>query len=128
MKTPEGTLGLLLSVYAVCLIVAGVAFFALPSVWLGFYGVTSLSDLESILAQSLGGVMVGLGVICWMSRARAKRRGPLVLGMIVTSALWTIVAVRAGVLVDGYWIFWAEGIGLALATLVLVAIWHGGER
>ena len=104
------------------------AIFALPSVTFGLYGVASLNVLESILAQSLGAVMVGLGTICWVTRSRAKNRGPLVLGLIVTSALWTVVCVRAGVLIDGHWFFWAEGIGFALVTLVFVAVWHGGVR
>ena len=120
-----------LSIYAGFLIVAGMFFFALPSAILGLYhGGLSLSLLEGILAQSLGAVMVGLGVVCWVARSRAEKRGPLMLGLIVLSALWTVVCVRAGVLIDidAHWFFWAEGVGFALVTLLLLASWHGGGR
>ena len=101
MTIPEIPLKPLLSAYGAILVVAGVLFFALPSAALGLYGTISLTKLESVLAQSLGGAMVGLGVVCWISRTRAQRRGPAVLGLIVMSALWTVVAVRAGLLFDG---------------------------
>ena len=108
MKIPEVPLKPLLSAYGVILVVAGVLYFALPSATLGLYGTISLTKLESILAQSLGGAMVGLGIMCWTSRSRAHRRGPAVLGLFVMSALWTVVAVRAGLLFGGFWIFWLE--------------------
>ena len=127
MKIPEVPLKPLLSAYGAILVVAGVLFFALHSATLGLYGTTSLTELESVLAQSLGGAMVGLGVVCWASRARAQRRGPVVLGLILMNALWTTVAVRAGLLFDGVWIFCWEAAGLALITLLLMAIWHGGK-
>jgi hypothetical protein len=128
MKIPEVPLKALLSAYGAILVVVGVLYFALPSATLGFYGTISLSKLESILAQSLGGAMIGLGVVCWISRARAQRRGPAVLGLIVMSVLWTVVAVRAGLLFDGVWIFWWEAAGLAVISLLLVAIWHSGRQ
>ena len=126
METSGGQLKLLLSVYAVFLLVAGVVFFALPSATLTLYGAPPLSVLEGILAQSLGAVMVGLGVSCWVARSLAKHRGPLMLGLIVMSSLWTVVCVRAGVLIDGNWFFWAEGAGFGLVTSLLIAVWHGG--
>ena len=128
MGISEGQLKLFLSVYAVFLLVAGVVFFALPSATLALYGAPSLSVLEGILAQSLGAVMVGLGVVCWAARSRTKNRGPLVLGLIVTSSLWTVVCVRAGVLIDGNWFFWAEGAGFGIVTLLLMAVWHAGGQ
>jgi hypothetical protein len=127
MKTPESMLKLLLSAYAAFLISSGVALFAIPSVTFALYGAPPLNVLESTLAQSLGAVLVGLGAICWMNRARAEKRGPLVLGLIVTNALWTVVCVRAGLSI-GFWFFWAEGIGFALVTSLFVAVWYGGER
>lgn len=126
MKILEVPLKPLLSAYGAILVVVGVLFFALPSATLSLYGTVSLTKLESVLAQSLGGAMVALGVVCWISRARAQRRGPAVLGLIVMSALWTVVAVRAGLLFDGVWIFWVEAVGLAVITLLLMAIWHSG--
>ena len=117
-----------LSVYAAVLLVSGVAFYAIPSPTLALYGAPSLSVLESILAQSLGAVMVGLGVVCWAARSRAKNRGPLMLGLIATSSLWTVGCVRAGVLIDGNWFFWAEGVGLGIVTSLLIAVWHSGGR
>ena len=128
MKVPEVPLKPLLSAYGAVLFVAGVLFFAAPSAALNLYDTVSLTELESILAQSLGGAMVALGVMCWIWRARAKRRGPAVLGLIVMSALWTVVAVRAGLLFDGLWIFWCEAAGLAVVTLLLMAIWFNGEQ
>ena len=128
MKVPEFPLKPLLSAYGAILVVAGVLWFTLPSATLGLYGAVSLSKLESILAQSLGGTMVGLGVVCWISRTRAQRRGPVVLGLIVMSALWTVVAVRAGLLFHGVWIFWWEAAGLAVITLLLMTIWHSGRQ
>ena len=128
MKIPEAPLKALLSAYGAILIVAGVLFFALPSAALGLYGATSLGELESILAQSLGGAMAGLGVVCWTSRTRVQRRGPAVLGLFVVSALWTVVAVRAGLLFGGIWIFWWEAAGLAVISLLLVAIWLSGRE
>ena len=126
MGISEGQLKLVLSVYAAFLLVGGVVFFALSSATLALYGVPSLNVLESILAQSLGAVMVGLGVLCWAARSQAKHRGPLMLGLIVTSLLWTVVCFRAGVLIDGHWFFWAEGTGFGIVTLLLIAVWHGG--
>ena len=128
MGISEGQLKFFLSVYAAVLLVAGVVFFALPSATLARYGAPSLSVLESILAQSLGAVMVGFGVLCWAARSRAKNRGPLMLGLIVTSSLWTVVCVRAGVLIDGNWFFWAESAGFGIVTSLLIAVWHGGGR
>jgi len=128
MKIPEIPLKPLLSAYGAILVVAGVLFFAFPSATLGLYGTISLTKLESVLAQSLGGTMVGLGVVCWIYRTRAQRRGPAVLGLIVMSALWTVVAVRAGLLFDGVWIFWWEAAGLAVITLLLMTIWHSGGQ
>ena len=128
MGISESQLKLLLSVYAALLLVAGVVFFAFPSATLALYSALSLSVLESILAQSLGAVMVGLGVVCWAARSRAKNRGPLMLGLIVTSSLWTVVCVRAGVLIDGNWFFWAEGAAFGIVASLLIAIWHGGGR
>jgi hypothetical protein len=60
MKIPEVPLKPLLSASGAILVVAGVLFFALPSATLSLYGTISLTKLESILAQSLGGAMVGL--------------------------------------------------------------------
>lgn len=128
MKVPEIPLKPVLSAYGAILVGAGVLYFALPSATLGLYGTISLTKLESILAQSLGGAMVGLGVVCWISRARARRRGPAVLGLIVMSVLWTVVAVRAGLLFDGAWIFWWEAAGLAVLSLLLVAVCHSGGQ
>ena len=128
MGISESQLKVFLSVYAVFLLVAGAVFFALPSVTLALYGAPSLSVLEGILAQSLGAVTVGLGVVCWAARSRAKNRGPLMLGLIVTSSLWTVVCVRAGVLIDGNWFFWAEGAGFGIVTSLSIAVWHGGGR
>ena len=128
MEIPEGRLKLFLSVYALFLLVAGVVFFALPSATLTLYGAPALSVLESILAQSLGAVMVGLGVLCLAARSRTKNRGPLVLGLIVTNSLWTVVCVRAGVLIDGNWFFWVEGAGFGIVTGLLIAVWHAGEQ
>ena len=128
MRIPEDKLKTVLSAYAAFLIVTGFVFLAVPSSTLDLYGAASLSVLESILAQSLGAVMVGLGVVCWAGRSRAKHRGPLMLGLIVTSGLWTIVCVRAGVLFDGHWFFWAEGSGFAVVTLLLMGLWRGGVR
>lgn len=126
MKVPEVPLKALLSAYGAILVVVGVLYFALPSATLGLYSTITLTKLESILAQSLGGAMIGLGVVCWISRTRAQRRGPAVLGLIVMSMLWTVIAVRAGLLFDGVWIFWWEAAGLAIISLLLVAIWHSG--
>jgi len=128
MKVPEVPLKPLLSAYGAILVVVGVLYFALPSGTLGLYGTISLTELESVLAQSLGGAMVGMGVVCWISRARAQRRGPAVLGLIVMNALWTVIAVRAGLLFDGVWIFWWEAAGLTVITLLLMAIWYGGRE
>ncbi len=128
MGISEGQLKLVLSVYAAFLLVGGVVFFALSSATLAFYGVPSLNVLESILAQSLGAVMVGFGVVCWVARFRAKNRGPLMLGLLFTSSLWTVVCVRAGVLTDGNWFFWAEGAGFGIVASLLIAIWYGGGR
>ncbi len=128
MGIPGSQLKLFLSVYAAFLLVAGVVFFTLPSATLALYGTPSLSVLESILAQSLGAVMVGLGVVCWAARSRAKNRGPLMLGLIVTSSLWTVVSVRAGVLIDDNWFFWVEGAGFGIVASLLIAVWHGGGR
>ena len=72
--------------------------------------------------------MVGLGIVCWISRTRAQPRGPAVLGLIAMNALWTVVAVRAGLLFDGLWIFWWEAAGLAVVTLLLMAIWFSGKQ
>ena len=66
--------------------------------------------------------------MCWVARSRAKKRGPLMLDLIVTNSLWTVVCVRAGVLIDGHWFFWAEGAGVGLFTLLLMAIWYGEVR
>ena len=126
MKIPEVPLKPLLSAYGAVLVVAGVLFFAVPSATLNLYDTVSLTELESILAQSLGGAMVALGVMCWIWRTQAQRRGPAVLGLMVMSALWTAVAVRAGLLFDGVWIFWCEAAGLAVVTILLMAIWHSG--
>ncbi len=128
MGISESQLKLILSVYAALLLVAGVVFFAFPSATLALYSALSLSVLESILAQSLGAVMMGLGVVCWAARSRAKKRGPLMLGLIVTSSLWTVVCVRAGFLIDGNWFFWAEGAGFGIVASLLIAIWYGGGR
>ena len=128
MGIPESQLKLFLSVFAAFLLVSGGVFFTLPSATLALYGAPSLSVLESILAQSLGAVMVGLGVVCWADRSRAKNRGPLMLGLIVTSSLWTVVSVRAGVLIDGNWFFWVEGAGFGIVASLLIAVWHGGGR
>ena len=128
MKLPEIPLKPLLSAYGAVLFVAGVLFFAAPSAALNLYDTVSLTELESILAQSLGGAMVALGVMCWIWRDRAQRRGHAVLGLIVMSALWTVVAVRAGLLFDGLWIFWWEAAGLAVVTLLLMAIWFNGKQ
>ncbi len=128
MKTPEGSLKALLSAYAAFLVVVGIVFFAGPTATLGLYGTHSLTSLESVLAQSLGAVMVGLGVVCWIARLRAEQRGPAVLGLIVMSALWTVVCVRAAFLFDGNWFFWGEGAGFAAITLFLLAIRYGGEK
>jgi hypothetical protein len=128
MKVPEVPLKPLLSAYGAALFVGGVLFFAAPSATLNLYDTVSLTELESILAQSLGGAMVALGVMCWIWSARAQRRGPAVLGLIVMSALWTVVAVRAGLLFDGLWIFWCEAAGLAVVTLLLMAIWFSGRQ
>ncbi len=126
MKIPENKFKALLSIYAAFLIATGLVFFALPTATLDLYGAALLSALESILAQSLGAVMVGLGVVCWSARSQAKQRGPLMLGLIVTSCLWTVVCVRAGVLFPGHWFFWAEGAGFALVALMLMGVWYGG--
>jgi len=128
MVISERQLKLFLSVYGAVLLVSGVVFFAFPSPTLALYGAPSLSVVESILAQSLGAVMVGLGVVCWAARSRAKNRGPLMLGLIATSSLWMVVCVRAGILIDGNWFFWAEGVGLGIVTLLLIAVWHSGGR
>ena len=55
-------------------------------------------------------------------------RAAAVLGLIVMSALWTVVAVRAGLLFDGVRIFWWEAAGLAVVTLVLIAVWYSGGQ
>ena len=128
MKIPEVPLKPVLSACGAILFVVGVLYFAIPNVVLGLYGATSLTELESILAHSLGGAMVALGVVCWISRASAQHRGPVVAGLIVMSALWTVVAVRAGISVEGTWIFWLEAAGLAVITLLLMAIWHRGGQ
>ena len=128
MKTPEGILKPLLSAYAAFLVFGGVVLFAIPSNIFGLYGVPSLGMLENVLAQSLGAVMVGLGVVCWVVRSRAENRGPVVLGLIVMSALWTVVCVRAGFLFEGVWFLWAEGAGFGAVTLLLLAIWRSGDR
>jgi hypothetical protein len=127
VKVPEVPLKPLLSAYGAMLVVVGVLYFAFPSATLGLYGTISLTKLEIVLAQSLGGAMVGLGVVCWISRARAQRRGPVVFGLIVMNALWTVVAVRAALLFEGVWVFWWEAAGLAVITLLLMAIWHSGR-
>ena len=71
--------------------------------------------------------MVGLGVVCWISRTRAQPRGPAVLGLIVMSVLWTVVAVRAGLLF-GVWIFWLETAGLVVISLLLMAVRYSGRQ
>lgn len=128
MKIPEIPLKPLLSACAAFLVVSGLLLFALPAATFSLYGAISLTLLESVLAQSLGAVMVGLGVVCWLSRTRAQRRGPVVLGLIVMSALWTVICVRAGLLFDGIWFFWVEAAGFATITLLLAAIWRSGGQ
>jgi hypothetical protein len=50
-----------------------------------------------------------------------------VLGLIVMSVLWTVVAVRAGLLF-GVWIFWLETAGLVVISLLLMAVRYSGRQ
>ena len=116
----------LLSVYGLFMIVTGTAFFAFPSGVLGLYGAPPLNVLEGSLARSLGALMVGVGTMSWASRARgvAKSRDPLMLGLVITNALWTAACFLTGLSIRGHWFFWAEGAGFAVVTFLFIWIWH----
>lgn len=116
----------LLTIYAVFMVLVGAAFFALPSITLGMYGAVELSLLEEVLARGLGALMLAVGTMCWAARSRTDfgTRDPLLLGLVVSTALWTSVCIWAGLSIGGNWFFWAEAAGFAAATILFLSAWH----
>lgn len=119
-------LRILLSVYAIFMIAGGVVFFASPSAILGLYGAPQLDVLETALARTVGALMVGLGTVSWAARATRvmNRRDPVMLGLVVTNALWAVACFLTGLAIRGNWFFWTEGAGFAVVTLLFTKYWH----
>lgn len=119
-------LNAVLTIYALFMALVGAAFFAIPSDTLGLYGVIELSLLEEILARSIGALMIGYGAMCWAARSRTEfgTRDPLLLGVVVSTALWAVVCVWAGLSIGGRWFFWAEAAGFAAATVIFLHAWQ----
>lgn len=119
-------MNVLLTIYALFMAAAGAAFFALPSRTLALYGVIELSLLEEVLARALGALMIGYGTMSWAARSRTEfgTRDPLLLGVVVSTALWAIVCVWAGLSIGGTWFFWAEAAGFAAATVIFLHAWQ----
>lgn len=116
----------LLSVYAVFMVVAGAAFsrFRLRC-WVST-ALPPLNALEGSLARSLGALMVGVGTMSWAARTRgiARRGDPMMLGLVVVNALWTVTSFWTGPSIRGHWFFRADGVAFAMLTLLFLAICH----
>lgn len=119
-------LQVLLTIYGLFMVVVGGAFLALPSGTLGLYGAIELSLLEEVLARCLGALMIGFGTMCWAARSssEAGTRDPLLLGIVVSTALWSVVCLWAAFSIGGNWFFWFEGAGFAAATVIFLYAWR----
>ncbi len=120
-------LKVLLTIYALFMALVGGAFLALPLGTLELYGVIELSLLEEVLARSLGALMIGYGTMSWAaarSRTEFGARDPLLMGVMVSTALWAIVCVWTGLSIGGNWFFWAEAAGFATVTVIFFHAWQ----
>ncbi len=115
-------LKMLLSVYAVFMAAPGVAFLVVPSAVMSLYGVPPLDELATSLAQSIGAMAIGLGVMCWTARTAeaSKARDALILGLTVVNGLSAVVAVLTAMAAAGNWLIWADAGLLALFTVLFI--------
>jgi hypothetical protein len=110
------TLNNLFGVNSIISFVYGIALLLLPGTMLGLYGVPS-SPGAQVVAQLLGGVFLGIGLLNWLVRGVSDSAAlrAIILSLLVTDALGAVVSVW-GTLSGGFNTF---GWSAVLVYLVL---------